>query len=231
MAIKGIGIVGGFGCGIDALKQSLMTAEESPVNIPAGTKDRQAEIPVFLCETSRLEEFIGKKALRRMDHFSQMAVLGSYLALEDAGLLQNDHQNLAVVVASGYGATRTTFSFLDSIFDDGDALASPTRFSNSVHNAAAAHISISLKAGGPNLTVSQFEMSLPAAMLTAGQWLEDKRVDAVLLGAVDEFCDVAGYCWKRFFGSYPQLRARPLEWKYQSAVAGEGAAFFSFDPC
>ena len=127
MAIKGIGIVGGFGCGISVLKQTLMTAEESPMNIAAGTKGWHAEMPVFLCETSRLAKFIGKKALRRMDHFSQMAVLGSYLAIEDAGLLPNDHQNLAVIVASGYGAARTTFSFLDSIFDDGDALA-PARF-------------------------------------------------------------------------------------------------------
>ncbi len=225
-AIRGIGVVGGFGCGINQLQQTLIAGVGSPKTIPAGTKHRNAEMPVYLCDTSPLEAFINKRALRRVDHFSKMAVLGSYLALEDAGMLQKDHQNLAVVVATGYGATRTTFSFLDSIFDDGDALASPTRFSNSVHNAAAAHISIFLKAGGPNLTVSQFEMSVPSAMLAACQWLEDKLVDAVLFGGVDEYCGVLGYCWQRFFGSNSEFTMQPLQWKCQSAVAGEGSAFF-----
>jgi 3-oxoacyl-[acyl-carrier-protein] synthase II len=226
IAIRGMGIVGGFGCGIDELKQTLATGDVSPKNMPVGAKSGDAEMPVYLCDTSRLEDFVNKRALRRIDHFSQLAVLGSYLALEDAGLLEKEHQNLAVVVATGYGAARTTFSFLDSVFDDGDALASPTRFSNSVHNAAAAHISIILKARGPNLTVSQFEMSVPSAMLAACQWLEDNIVDAVLLGGVDEYCGVAGYCWKRFFGSHSEFRAQPLKWESQSAIIGEGAAFF-----
>jgi 3-oxoacyl-[acyl-carrier-protein] synthase II len=63
-------------------------------------------------------------------------------------------------------------------------------------------------------------------MLVAGQWLEDHLVDAVLLGGVDEYCDVLGYCWQRFFGSTPTAGMQPLNWDDQSAVAGEGAAFF-----
>lgn len=194
--------------------------------LPLTTKNQTAELPVYICDTSPLETFINKRALRRVDHFSKLAALGSFLALEDAGVLQDDHQKLAIVVATGYGASRTTFSFLDTAFDDGDACASPTLFSNSVHNAAAAHVSILLKAKGPNLTVSQFEMSVPSAMMTACQWLEDKVVDAVLFGGVDEYCSVLGYCWQRFFGPDPAARMKPLEWGDQSAIIGEGSAFF-----
>ena len=226
IAIRGIGITGGFGCGIDDLRQTLISQKCLPKTIDVTTKNGSLALPVFLCDTSRLETFIHKKALRRVDHFSRMAVLASFLALEDAAILDNDHGQLAVVVATGYGATRTTFSFLDSVFDHGDALASPTQFSNSVHNAAAAHISISLKARGPNLTVSQFEMSVPSALLAACQWLEDHRVDAVLFGGVDEYCAVLGYCWQRFFGSTPKAGMHPLNWDDQSAIAGEGSAFF-----
>ncbi len=141
-------------------------------------------------------------------------------------MLQDDHQNLAVVIATGYGASQTTFSFLDTAFDDGDACASPTLFSNSVHNAAAAHVSILLNARGPNLTVSQFEMSVPSAMLTACQWLEDKIVDAVLFGGVDEYCSVLGYCWQRFFGAGSPVQHEAIGMEYQSAITGEGSAFF-----
>jgi len=159
-----------------------------------------------------------------------MAVLAAAQALEDAGRVNDDHQNFAVVVASGYGASRTTFSFLDSVIDDGDACASPTLFSNSVHNAAAAHIAILLKANGPNVTVSQLEMSVPSALFAAGQLLQDRSVDAVIFGAVDEYCSVLGYCWERFFGPDHSAGMRPLDFKNQSAVAGEGAAFFLLTP-
>jgi 3-oxoacyl-[acyl-carrier-protein] synthase II len=225
-AIRGIGIAGGFGCGVDKLQQALISGETTPKTIPVEANGRKIDMPVFLCNTTPLEGFVNKRALRRVDHYSSMAVLGSYLALEDAGMLQNNHHRMAVVIATGYGATRTTFSFLDSIIADGDTCASPTLFSNSVHNAAAAHVSIILKANGPNLTVSQFELSVPSALLSACQWLEDGQIDAVLFGGVDEYCDVLGYSWQRFFGSNQNPSIEPLNWDSQSAIAGEGSAFF-----
>ena len=225
-AIRGIGVVGGFGCGADKLHSALISRQNTPQTVRVKANGREIDMPVFLCDTTPLEGFIRKRALRRVDHYSSMAVLGSYLALEDAGMPQNNHQKMAVVIATGYGATRTTFSFLDSIFADGDACASPTLFSNSVHNAAAAHIAILLKASGPNLTVSQFELSVPSALLSACRWLEDKQIDAVLFGGVDEYCDVLGYSWQRFFGSTQNTCIEPLNWDLQSAVAGEGSAFF-----
>ena len=225
-AIRGIGVVGGFGSGIEKLKQSLISGKMTPKFKELSTKKRTIEIPVYLCDTSPLESFVNKRNLRRVDHFSRLAVLGSFLALEDANMLQTNHENFAVVIASGYGASHTTFSFLDTAFDNGDACASPTLFSNSVHNAAAAHVSIFLKATGPNLTVSQFEMSVPSAILTACHWLEEEFADAVLLGGVDEYCDVLGYCWQRFFGANPPVSMKPLEWKNQSAIIGEGSVFF-----
>ena len=225
-AIRGIGIAGGFGCGIDKLHRALVSRKSAPKMTGMEANNRKSDMPVFLCDTKPLESFINKRALRRVDHYSSMALLGSYLALEDAGMQQNNHQKMAVVIATGYGATRTTFSFLDSIIADGDTCASPTFFSNSVHNAAAAHVSILLKANGPNLTVSQFELSVPSALLSACQWLNDRRVDAVLFGGVDEYCDVLGYSWQQFFGSNHNPRIEPLNWEMQSAIAGEGAAFF-----
>ena len=230
IAVQGIGVAGGFGCGADQLRRALLSGESTPQNILLEAESRNLEFPAYLCDTSRLADFVSKRALQRVDHFSRMAVLASVLALEDAGMLQEDHQNFAVVVASGYGATRTTFSFLDSVIDDGDACASPTLFSNSVHNAAAAHISILLKAKGPNVTVSQFEMSVPSALLSACWWLQEKGVDAVIFGGVDEYCNVLGYSWQRYFGLDHKAGMRSLEFENQSAIAGEGAAFFLLTP-
>jgi len=78
----------------------------------------------------------------------------------------------------------------------------------------------------PSLTVTQFEMSVPSALLTARQWLAEGRVEQILFGCIDEYCQVLHYCRHRFFGGGEQGLLRPFEFAKQSAVVGEGVAFF-----
>ncbi len=70
-------------------------------------------------------------------------------------------------------------------------------------------------------------MSVSSALLTAWCWLEEGRVDAVLFGAVDEYSDVLGYCWERYFGTHEtdQAEMHPLDFERQSAIPGEGSVF------
>ena len=225
--VEGIGIVGGFGSDIKEFSAALALGKSQVKSVPFQSAEGTKEMPVFLADTARLDKYIPKKALRRIDHFARMALLGSYLALEDASQLDIDPKGLGVIIASGYGAGATTFAFLDSFITSNDAYSSPTHFSNSVHNAAAAHISIFLGATGPCLSVSQFEMSVPSALICALHWLQEARVERVLFGAVDEYCDVLGYCWRRFFGvNWTGTVTEPFLFDRQSAIPGEGAAFF-----
>ena len=225
--VEGIGIVGGFGSGINELSAALDHGKSPIQSVSFRAADETKEMPAFLADTSRLEDFIPKKSLRRIDHHAKMALLGAHLALEDAHLSERDRKGLGIVVASGYGSGNTTFGFLDSFITSSDSYSSPTHFSNSVHNAAAAHISIFLGATGPCLTVSQFEMSVASALITALIWLKEERVERVLFGAVDEYCDVLGYCWHRFFGpDWNNTMIEPFLFDRQSSVLGEGAAFF-----
>jgi len=223
--VNGIGVVGGFGCGVNDLMECL-NAGVSPLYSSSDENSSKESYPAFTADTSCLGDMVSKKALRRIDHFSQLALTGACLAMHDAGIQSLDIHTTGLVLCSGYGSAKTTFSFLDSIIDYGDACASPTLFSNSVHNAAAGHISILLGLEGPCLTVSQFEMSVPSALLSAIQWLREKRAEQVLFGAVDEYCDVIGYCYKRFFGNIGGMRMAPLLPDKQSAVPGEGSVFF-----
>ncbi len=223
--IRGIGAVGGFGCGIHDLMACLINGT-CPLPSSVGEGDSDLIYPAYTADTSYLGGVVPKRALRRIDHFSQLALTGACLAINDAGPDSLDRHSTGLVICSGYGSARTTFSFLDSIIDYGDSCASPTLFSNSVHNAAAGHISILLGLEGPCLTVSQFEMSVPSGLLSAMQWLEEERVEQVLFGAVDEYCDVLGYCYQRYYGKSDNMTLTPLVPDQQSAVPGEGASFF-----
>lgn len=230
LSVQGVGAVGGFGAGRAALEAALAAGNREPVRV-AGP-DTRREWACHQASTDELERFVPKRLLRRMDHFSRLALLGACLALEDAGrgpLDKGANAGLAVVVASGWGALRTTFAFLDSVAQE-DKLASPTHFSNSVHNAAAANIAIMLGATGPSLTVSQFGFSVQSGLASAAAMLAAGRAERVLFGAVDEWCDVLGYCRERYFGPETRDMVRPFDFTAHTALAGEGAAFFLLEP-
>jgi 3-oxoacyl-[acyl-carrier-protein] synthase II len=198
LAIHGIGPVGAFGAGLDEWRAALKGEKKVEPELSKIETDRGVyNLPIFRAATKTLTKFIKSRELRRLDHFSRVALLGACLACEDSGQ-ELIGERTGLIVASAYGASATTFSFLDSVIEDGDALASPTLFSNSVHNAAAAHIAKHLKITGPNLSLTQGRLSVPMALLTAAQWLAEGRVDTVLCGAVDEYCDVLGYCWQGY---------------------------------
>jgi len=228
MTIEGIGAVGAFGGGADALAVAVRNGIRPALSIAEViTKEGTRRLPIYRASTEGLEEFFAKRELRRIDHYAKMALLSASLALKDARNSGEKRGATGVIVATGYGPHRTTFGFLDSFIKEGNAFASPTLFASSVHNAAAAYATILLEERGPSLTVSQFEMSVSSALLTAWCWLEEERVDAVLLGAVDEYSDVLGYCWQRYLGTQESNEAemRPLEFERQSAIPGEGSVF------
>ncbi len=225
MRIKGIGVLGGFGVGLACLEETLLGSRDPEVEMTTHElNDGPVFIPVMRADVSALENYVPKRNLRRIDHYSRMAVLGACLALEDAGSPVVFPDRTGVIIVSGYGAMATTFSFLDSVINDGDNCASPTHFSNSVHNAAAAHISILLKITGPCLSVSQFETSVASGLLTARQWLAQGRAHEVLFGAVDEYCPVRGYSSLRLLGRGKQDKPNGNK-LLQPGVMGEGAAF------
>ncbi|MEJ2543396.1 MAG: beta-ketoacyl synthase chain length factor, partial [Calditrichaceae bacterium] len=194
LSILGIGTVSALGSGVETLRQGLQGKVKPNIEekvIPASGGEKR--LPVYQPIAAGLDRFIPKRALRRVDQFAQIALLSTYLAIEDAGIEFEDKSRVGVVFGSGYGPTRTTFKFLDNIIDDGDIGASPTHFANSVHNALASQASIFLGLTGPCSTVTCFEHTLSNVLLTAKDWLDQDVVDYVLLGLGDEYCDVLGY--------------------------------------
>ncbi|MCD6292462.1 MAG: beta-ketoacyl synthase chain length factor [Deltaproteobacteria bacterium] len=225
LAIDGIGPVGAFGAGMDewlaALKgERKVEPEWMKIKNDCGIY----QLPVFRSATKNLTQFCKSRELRRFDHFSKMALLGACLACENSDR-ELIGERTGLIVASAYGASATTFSFLDSVIEDGDVLASPTLFSNSVHNAAAAHIAKHLKITGPNLSLTQGRLSVPMALLSAAQWLAEERVDTVLCGVVDEYCGVLGYCWQAYLNRKKTATGENRDHK-KLCGPGEGALFF-----
>jgi 3-oxoacyl-[acyl-carrier-protein] synthase II len=218
--------VGGFGLGKQALLEAWRHGGRPNGTVPIAGTSGPRQLPAYQVDIVPVGRFVSGTVSRRMNRFAKLAVLGAALALEDAGWEIPPRRNdIGLVLASGYGASKSTFDFLDSMIEGEGQYPSPTLFSNSVHSSAASHVSIVMELGGPCLTVSQFEMSPISALLTARDWLVEGRVEAVLFGAVDEICPVLGYCYDQFFGVSTSGPIEPFAWDKQTAVMGEGAAF------
>jgi 3-oxoacyl-[acyl-carrier-protein] synthase II len=221
--ITGIGAVGGFGCGVKALHEAL--GPQQPIGAAPrydDDKDNQGW-PGYFADTERLLDYVNKRHLRRIDHFTRLAVLGGFLALDDAGMLNGRRSSLGIIVATGNGATANQFDGIRALTDDNEIFGSPTKFAASVHNAAAATLAILLKTKGPNLTVSQFDQSVGQALLTAWHWIRQGRVEAVLVGGVDEYNYAAGRHWRQHFEIVNGLNDKS---HYMlPAMVGEGAVF------
>jgi 3-oxoacyl-(acyl-carrier-protein) synthase len=161
---------------------------------------------------------VGREA-RRADRFCRLALAAATDAwqrsLAVAGTV--DPARVGLIVATGLGPHVRTFAFLDGILDFGEAGASPTDFSHSVHNAAASYIATRLGLHGPTLTVTDFDFSFARALALAQCWLALGSCDRVLVGAVDELGEV-------MLGVAARLLARSA-----LPVAGEGAAFVVLD--
>jgi 3-oxoacyl-[acyl-carrier-protein] synthase II len=226
ISIKGIGVLGGFGAGLTMLESALARPKKMLTTVSMESSQGQIEVPALLADTSDLTSYVGKRALRRAGHYIRMTLLSSLYALEDAGILETERRGMGVIVATGYGATCNTFDFQKSMIDSDDPCGSPTKFANSVHNAAAGNISLFLNEMGPNLSVSQFDMSVPSAFMCALQWLKEGRVDTVLVGGVDEYCKVLGYYWHTRYEDNARKGNTTSAQAFKHAVIGEGACFF-----
>ncbi|MEA3437168.1 MAG: beta-ketoacyl synthase N-terminal-like domain-containing protein [Thermodesulfobacteriota bacterium] len=226
ISIKGIGVLGGFGCGISAFNKALIAGKSSSATKVIKTTYGNIEVPAFLANTDSLKSFVNKRDLRRIDHYIRMALLGCFLALEDADLLHAKRGKMGIIIATGYGSTCNTFDLQNSVITEAAPFCSPIQFSNSVHNAAATYISILLKEMGPNLSVSHYDMSIASAFLTACQWLKEKRVDSVLVGSVDEYNKILGYFWYCLYNKGNKKAGFAGKMNLEHAIIGEGANFF-----
>lgn len=230
VSIQGIGALGGFGCGVTALEKALV--HQPPIGqwVHFETIHGSVQVPGMLADPSPLANHVPKPALRRMNHNNRIALLAAFMALTDAGMLENHTRGrMGIIVGTGYGATCNDFDFQHLSRDGADFSGSPTRFSNSVHNAAAAYISIAIKENGPNHSISHLDMSFSAALVTAIQWLQEDRVDTVLVGGIDEFNKAVAYQWY-----CDHMRSQPPDQQLPLVdvppLVGEGACFFVLSP-
>ena len=219
--VLGIGCIFAGGEGVESLERTL----SAPYRAPRPRADGKG--CAFTTDLAAVKDGSLLKRIRRADKLSKMCVVAASGAMADAGSGAGPGAGtgMGIILATSLGPHQTTFDFLNDILDFGDINVSPTRFSNSVHNAAASYVAETLGLRCPTLTVTRFFDSFHEALVLAGCWIAEGRCSRVLVGAADQYGDVLKYVMDAKLTPAPDGIIRPFNLKPTFQVPGEGAVF------
>ncbi len=229
VVVTGIGCLGPWGIGMDALGKALQRGEPlaSPIDRSAGYHRQHAATLVAACGPLDLSPWLSPQAARRMSDMSQYAVAVARMALQDAGLQDVRSDRTAVSLATAFGPGGFTEQLARQILEKGGKAASPFLFTDCVANAAGGQIAIDLGARGPNTTICQREAGPLLALAHGADDIAHGRADVCFAGAVDEMRSLSHAILDRFRalarpGAHGEV-PRPFDRRRCGMLAGEGA--------
>ena len=151
----------------------------------------------FACEIKGFEPtaFLEKKEARKLDRFTQTALVASDEAVKDSNI-SNDNVNtdrVGVVFASGIGGL---VSFQEEVISfakgDGTPRFSPFFIPKMILDIAAGHISMKHGFRGPNFAVVSACASSTNAMMEAYNLIRLGMADVILTGGAESVISAAG---------------------------------------
>lgn len=188
----------------------------------------------FACELKGLdvEDFLDRKEARKMDPFSQYAVISAEQAMADSGLdLEKiDKSRAGVIWGSGIGGLKT---FQDEVTyfakGDGTPRFNPFFIPKMIADISAGFISIKFGFRGPNFVTVSACASATNALIDAFNYIRLGKADIFISGgseaAVTE-AGIGGFNAMKALSQRndsPETASRPFDKDRDGFVLGEGA--------
>ncbi|MBV9002439.1 MAG: beta-ketoacyl-ACP synthase II [Solirubrobacterales bacterium] len=215
VVITGVGAVTPLGVGADVLYERWAAAE-------CGILDGAGA-----CTDFEPSELLSVKEVRRLDRFSQLALVAAAEAIVDAGWegeLPLDPLRIGCIIATGIGGIQTVELQHDVLRDRGAERMSPLGIPSQMPNAAAAAVSMKYGLKGQAFSVTSACSSGAHAIGCALRMIQYGDADAVVVGGAEATLTPFG------FGSFNAMQAlspsgmsRPFDARRDGFVMGEGA--------
>lgn len=188
----------------------------------------------FACEIKNfnVEDFIDKKEARKMDAFTQYAMVTAEEAIADSGLDLDtlDKARAGVIWGSGIGGLRT---FQEEVTEfskgDGTPRFNPFFIPKMIADIAAGFISIKYGFRGPNFVTVSACASATNALIDAFNYIRLGKADVFISGgseaAVTE-AGIGGFNAMKALSQRnesPETASRPFDKERDGFVLGEGA--------
>ncbi len=233
VVITGIGTVSSVGIGKDEFWRGIVQGRSGVKRVTRIPADQQpaskiaAEITDF--DASKWME---PKQIKRTDRFIQLAIVASYLALEDAKLETStlDPQRVGVVVGSAAGGFQSIEEQFRVLVNKGPDRCSPMTVPMLIVNMAAGWISMLHNAQGPNLCTVTACATSANSVGDAYRLIQRGEADVMFAGGSEAPITslvMAGFASARTLStrnSEPEKASRPFDQDRDGFVIGEGGA-------
>lgn len=187
----------------------------------------------FACEVKDFdpEQFIDKKEARKLDQFSQYAMVSASEAMADSALMESNPNvdRIGVIWGSGIGGLKTFQDEAQNFFGgDGTPRFNPFFIPKMIADIAAGHISIKFGLRGPNYVTVSACASSTNAIIDAFNLIRLDKADAIVTGgseaAVNEM-GMGGFNALKALSTRnesPETASRPFDVDRDGFVLGEG---------
>lgn len=187
----------------------------------------------FACEVKDYnpDDYFDRKEGRKMDLFTQFAVIASDEAIKDAGLLEGVNKDrVGVIWGSGIGGLKT---FQDECFNfakgDGTPRYNPFFIPKMIADSSSGNISIKNGFRGPNFVTTSACASSSDAIVAAYNYIRLGMAEVVVTGGSEAAITEAGVGGFNALKAMsernddPQTGSRPYDKDRDGFVLGEGA--------
>jgi 3-oxoacyl-[acyl-carrier-protein] synthase II len=179
------------------------------------------------CTDFEPSDFLSVKEARRLDRFSQFALVASAEALEQAGWSEEipyDPMRIGCIIATGIGGIETVETQHDVMRDRGAKMVSPLGIPQYMPNAAAAAVSMKHGLKGQMYGVVSACASGGHAIGGAMRMIQYGDADAVVAGGAEATLTTFGFaCFNSMQALSPTGISRPFDLRRDGFVMGEGA--------
>jgi 3-oxoacyl-[acyl-carrier-protein] synthase II len=188
----------------------------------------------FACELKNFDptQYLDKKEARKMDPFTQTAVIAADHAVQDANISRHtvDINRVGVIWGTGVGGMiNFCHEMRDFYLGDGTPRFSPFLITRLITDIAAGHISIRHGFRGPNFSVVSACASSTNAIIEAMYQIRYGKADIMVTGGsedvINEAC-VGGFNAMKALSERnddPKIASRPFDLDRDGFVMGEGA--------
>jgi 3-oxoacyl-[acyl-carrier-protein] synthase II len=173
-------------------------------------------------------EHLSVKEVRRLDRFSQLAIVAADEAAAQAGWtggLPVESLRAGCVIATGIGGIETVETQHDVMRDRGAKMVSPLGIPQYMPNAAAAAVSMRYGLQGQTFGVVSACSSGGHALGLAARMIQYGDADAAIAGGSEATLTAFGFaCFQSMQALSPTGTSRPFDARRDGFVMGEGAA-------
>lgn len=233
VVITGMGAITPVGHDLKQTWQSLINGVSGIGKI---THFDSSSLPVQIAaeiKNYKAEDYFDAKEARKLDIYTQYAVIAAREAVKDAGLVEGNFEptRTGVITGAGIGGILTFEEECVKCHTAGPRRISPFFIPKMIGNIAAAHISIEHNFKGINFNVMSACASANHALGTALRSIQYGDADIIISGGTEAAVTplaVGGFSSMRALSTRnddPQTASRPFDKERDGFVMSEGAAF------